>query len=64
MHSAAGCHMASLCACHVLQEATAAEGIQAGTRQLLQGEGASNHSNGSSIEAGGPLGEQGLMPDL
>ena len=57
--------MASLCILHVLQVATiAAEGTQAGTRQLLQGSGASNLSNGCDISlAGEPLGEQELMPD-
>ena len=66
MHFAAGCQMASVCILHVLQvAAVAAEGMQAGTRQLLQGTGASNHSNGSSIAlAGAPLGEHEHVPDL
>ena len=66
MQFAAACWVASACPLHALQVTIiAAEGMQAGTRQLLQGEGASNHSNGSNISlAGGPLGKQELMPDL
>ena len=58
--------MASVCTLHVLQVATiAAEGMQGGSRQLLQVDGASNRSSASNITlAGGPLGEQHLIPDL